>query len=112
MGLEQLTKSFAIPALTGFDQTPLASLFTHYGAPFHKMPEVAPSDSCGRFLRQILPADSCGRFLRQILAADSCGRFLRQILAADSCGRFLWRIPRSISTHDHWTDRPRDFFHI
>src|SRR5262245_44225156 len=58
VGLEQLTKSFAVPALTGFDQTPLARLFIHYGAPFHKMPEVAPSDSCGRSLWRIPRSNS------------------------------------------------------
>src|SRR5262245_14109411 len=60
--LEQLTKSLAVPALTGFDQTPLARLFIHYGAPFHKMPEVAPSDSFGRFLWQIPVANPAVTF--------------------------------------------------
>src|SRR5262245_43769601 len=41
VGVEQCAKSFAIPLLTGLDQKPLARHVTHYGAPFHKLPEVA-----------------------------------------------------------------------
>src|SRR5262249_58962644 len=53
MGVEQLTKSFAIPALAGLDQTPLAQPLIHCGAPFHKMPEIAPSNSSSGFPRPI-----------------------------------------------------------
>src|SRR5262249_11439473 len=62
VGVEQIAKSFAISALTGFDQTPLARHLTHYDAPFHKMPEVAPSDSCGGFLWQIPVANPAVKF--------------------------------------------------
>src|SRR5262249_28477075 len=69
VGLEQLTKSFAVPALTGFDQTPLARLFIHYGAPFHKMPEVAPSE----FLWQIHVANPAVKFLSRSLDGAGSG---------------------------------------
>src|SRR5262249_22768344 len=54
MGVEQLTKSFAIPALAGLDQTPLARPLIHYGAPFPKMPEIIPSNSSSGFFRPTL----------------------------------------------------------
>src|SRR5262249_6261155 len=73
VGLEQLTKSFAVPTLTGFDKTPLASLFIHYGAPFHKMPEVAPSDSCGKFLWQIPVANPAFKFRSRSLDGAGSG---------------------------------------